>query len=551
MSKNRQSRQYRPLAVSALVASAVAAGTVAAAPAMAADNGAATGNAATTGTATPNAAPVQDRIGGETRYQTAINASRADFPTAGSAQGVVIARGDVYVDALAGTPLAAKSGSALLLTDSRSLTPGVADEIKRVLGTGDAAKGKKITILGGEVAVTPAVAEQLKALGYPVERIGGFDRYATALDIANSSTLHAKNAIVATGMNYADALAAGPLAAASPDSAIVLSNGSTVTDDAAAAFIKGAGTVTSVGVPAVNAVSKLGVKDTELAGGDRYATAAQVATKSVLKDAKSAVVANGVTSFADPLVGGVYAAYHQGALLLTDPNYLPGTTAAALVGFTTPLQHVTIFGGLQAVSQGVETQIRALVSGGYALYIQQLKDAVAKAQADVDAAQKAYDAAAAVPGAALVAFDNAAQASTDKAVTDADTALFAAAPKSSDIRVQDAYGAYETAFAVFKAAGPTPAQSVVDALSTARFKLQAAITVATTASTPDTALAKAVADLKAAVAATTDAAVKDADAKATKAATDNAAALKAASDKLAAAQAALAAAQKALEDAQK
>ncbi|NUR62014.1 MAG: hypothetical protein HOV87_25635 [Catenulispora sp.] len=529
MSKNRQSRQYRPLAVSALVASAVAAGAVAAAPAMAADSGtgAGTGN-----TATPNAAPVQDRIGGENRYQTAINASQDAFKVAGSAKGVVIARGDLYVDALAGTPLAAKSGSALLLTDSKSLTPGVADEIKRVLGTGDAAKGKKITILGGEVAVTPAVANQLKALGYDVERIGGFDRYATALDIAGSSTLHAKNAIVATGMNYADALAAGPLAAAAPDTAIVLSNGSTVTDDATAAFIKGAGTVTSVGMPAVNAVDKLGVKDTELAGGDRYATAAQVATKSILKDAKSAVVANGVTSFADPLVGGVYAAYHQGALLLTDPDYLPATTAAALVGFTTPLQHFTIFGGLKAVSQGVETQIRALVTGGYAVYIQQLKDAVAKAQADVTAAQKTYDAAAAVPGATLVAFDSATQASPDKAVKDADTALFAAAKVSTDTKVQAAYTAY--------------AAATGDAQSTARWNLETVIDAST-----DKGVTTAADTLAAAVKATKDTAVTAADAAVTKAATDNAAALKAASDKLAAAQAALAVAQKALDDAQK
>lgn len=343
MSKNRQNR---PLAVSALVASAVAAGAVAAAPAMAADTGAAAGS----GNATTNSAPVQDRIGGGNRYETAISASRTAFPVAGSAKGVVIARGDLYVDALAGTPLAAKSGSALLLTASESLTPGVADEIKRVLGTGDAAKGKKITILGGEVAITPAVATQLKALGYQVERIGGFDRYATALDIANSGTLHATNAIVATGTNFADALSAGPLAAAAPDSAIVLSNGPTVTDAATAAFIKSAGTVTSVGKPAVIAVDKLSVKDTELAGADRYATAAAVATKSVLKDSKTAVVANGLTSFADPLVGGVYAAANHGALLLTDPNLLPASTAVALVGFTTPLQHVTIFGGLSAVS---------------------------------------------------------------------------------------------------------------------------------------------------------------------------------------------------------
>lgn len=532
MSKNR------PLAISALVASAVAAGAVAAAPAMAADTGASTGSNPTT-----NAAPKLDRIGGDTRYETAINASKADFPAAGSAKGVVIARGDIYVDALAGTPLAAHNGSALLLTDSKTLTAGVADEIKRALGTGDTAKGKKITILGGEVAVTPAVEKQLRALGYEVERVGGFDRYATALDIARSTG--AKNAIVATGMNFADALAAGPLAAASDHAAIVLSNGSAVTDAATAAFIKSAGTVTSVGVPAVTAVNKLNVKDTELAGATRYETAAAVAGSAVLKDSKTAVVANGLI-FSDPLVGGVYAAYNHGALLLTDPGYLSPATAAALVGFTAPLQQVKIFGGPVAVSAKVETQIKALVAGGYDLYIQQLKTDVAKAQTAADVAQKAYDAAAAVPGASVAAFYDAAQKSGDKVVTDADTALLDAAKNSTDTKVQAAYAAYAKALAAFQAGGATPAQNVVDALSTASWNLASALGVST-----DKAVGTALDGLNAAVKATTDPAVKNAAAAMAKAAQDSAPAVKTANDKLVAAQAALAAAQKALADAQK
>ncbi|GAA2032846.1 hypothetical protein GCM10009839_36390 [Catenulispora yoronensis] len=540
----------------------MAAGAVAAAPAMAADTGTSTGsnagttnsntansNTASTNTATTNAAPVLDRVGGSDRYLTALNASQTAFKAGGSAKGVVIARGDLYVDALAGTPLAAKSGSALLLTDSKSLTPGVAAEIKRVLGTGDAAKGKKITILGGEAAITPAVENQLRALGYGVERIGGFDRYATALDIAHSSTLNAKNAIVATGANFADALSAGPLAAAAPDSAIVLSNGTTVTDAATAAFIKGAGTVTSVGTPAVTAVNKLGVKDTELAGADRYATAAAVATKSILKDSRTAVVANGLTSFADPLVGGVFAASNHGALLLTDPAHLPPTTAAALVGFSAPLQHVTIFGGLQAVSQGVQTQIQLLLNGGYTVYIDQLKAAVVKAQADVATAQKGYDgtvADTAAPGAALVAFDTAVAGGSDNAVKTAEKQLFDGAKVSTDVKVKTAYTGYGQALAAFQGAGAHPSQAIVDALSVARWNLEVAIDAPST----DAAVTNAAAALDAAVKATSDATITAADAASTKAAQGYAVAVKAASDKLTAAQAALAAAQKALADAQ-
>ncbi|WP_194925475.1 cell wall-binding repeat-containing protein [Catenulispora pinisilvae] len=363
----------RPTAVAALVAAALAAGTIAAAPALAADGGSGSATGSSTGSATSGAtgtAAKTVRISGADRYATAIQASLKDFPAAGSANGVVIARGDLYVDALAGTPLATAKHAALLLTDGKSLTDGVGTEIQRVLGPDTA---KPVTILGGPDAVSPQVEAQLKALGHQVTRIGGADRYATALDIAGTSG--AKTAVVATGTDFADALAAGPLAAYQ-GSAIVLSNGPTVTDAGTAAFIAHAAHVTSVGQPAVDAVHKLKVDDTELAGADRYATAEAVATQSALKDAKSAVVATGA-DFADPLVGGVYAAYNKGALLMTDGAKLSLPTARALLEMP-GLGGTTIVGGTDAVSQGVQNSIDTVLAG--APQIQSLRDFQVQAQ---------------------------------------------------------------------------------------------------------------------------------------------------------------------------
>jgi hypothetical protein len=137
----------RPMTVAALVATAMAAGAVTTSPALAANNGSA-----------DTAKCV--RISGADRYATAIQASVKDFPAAGSAPGVVIARGDLYVDALAGTP---------------------------------------------------QVEAQLKALGHPVNRIGSADRYATAEAVAIQSELkNAKSTVVATGT---DRLVAGVYAA--------------------------------------------------------------------------------------------------------------------------------------------------------------------------------------------------------------------------------------------------------------------------------------------------------------------------------------------------
>lgn len=46
-----------------------------------------------------------NRLAGPDRIDTAIATSTSSFPTAGSAQAVVLARADVAADALAGTPL--------------------------------------------------------------------------------------------------------------------------------------------------------------------------------------------------------------------------------------------------------------------------------------------------------------------------------------------------------------------------------------------------------------------------------------------------------------
>ena len=63
------------------------------------------------------------RLSGSDRIATAIAVSQAAFPTAGSAGGVVLARSDIFPDALGGTPLAAAKDAPLLFTPPTSLDP--------------------------------------------------------------------------------------------------------------------------------------------------------------------------------------------------------------------------------------------------------------------------------------------------------------------------------------------------------------------------------------------------------------------------------------------
>ena len=125
------------------------------------------------GPATVPAAPV--RLFGSDRFGTAIAASLAEFPTAGTAGAVVLARADDYPDALVGAALAAARNAPLLFANGGSLTPATQAEIQRVLPAGGT-----VYLLGGTAAIPASVATSLTALGFVPTRYAGADRFGTA-----------------------------------------------------------------------------------------------------------------------------------------------------------------------------------------------------------------------------------------------------------------------------------------------------------------------------------------------------------------------------------
>jgi len=143
------------------------------------------------------------RVAGADRYATGVLASQQAFPTPGSANAVVLARGDQFADALTGIPLAKYRHAPLLVTPggpNATLDPRVAAEIQRVLGPGT---GKTVYLLGGTAALPQTVADYItNTLHYDVVRYAGTDRYATALTIA-------KNGLVQNGRIRHDTLRLG------------------------------------------------------------------------------------------------------------------------------------------------------------------------------------------------------------------------------------------------------------------------------------------------------------------------------------------------------
>jgi putative cell wall-binding protein len=200
-----------------------------------------------------------------------------------------------------------------------------------------------------------------------VTRLAGADRYATAAAVSAAGfSPGVAVAYVATGLNFPDALAAGPLAArtggpillTTPDhlpaatsaelarlrpAAIVVLGGAGSVSDAVAASLRGyAG---SGGV-------------TRLAGADRYATAAAVSASHWPADSPVTVfVATGET-FADALAAVPYAAALKVPLLLTSPSALSPPTASEFLRLD-PTE-VIVLGSTGSIASRVVLEIRAL-----------------------------------------------------------------------------------------------------------------------------------------------------------------------------------------------
>jgi putative cell wall-binding protein len=154
-------------------------------------------------------APSAKRLAGADRYATAIRVSRQSFPQ--GAPVAVVVSGQSYPDGLVAGPLAVALDAPVLLVPRDRLPSSVAEEIRR-LGA------RRVVVVGGEASLSAGVARSLDAIwGVDVERIHGSDRYETAEQVAKrlrGISPGRERAVVVSGESFADALSAGPLAAA-------------------------------------------------------------------------------------------------------------------------------------------------------------------------------------------------------------------------------------------------------------------------------------------------------------------------------------------------
>ncbi len=299
------------------------------------------------------------RLSGADRFATAATIATTTFPS--GAPTVLLATGTGFPDALAGNFLAGNLDAPILLTDPTGPTP------KATLAALRALHPKTIIVLGGTSAVSAAQLSALAKAGYHMVRIAGANRYATmSLVAAYTGTkvgLDSKGvatAIVASGTNFPDALAAGPLSFAA-QLPIVLTDGSasSLTPQAAQTLsARHIGHVLSLGGsgainPAINTqMEHRGIEVTQLAGPTRSATSVAIAAQEVADwgfSTKAFTLARG-DDFADALAAGPAGGRDLEPLLITPSPNSAGSVDAYVTDYASTLASGDAFGGSGALA---------------------------------------------------------------------------------------------------------------------------------------------------------------------------------------------------------
>lgn len=190
------------------------------------------------------------RIAGNDRYETAAMIAESigagsvgtvdDLPTA------IVATGNSFADALAGGPLATGADGAdalpvLLVADE---VPAATADAIDTLGI------EQAIILGGTGAITADVEAEIEQLtGNDAVRLAGGNRYGTAVAVAEFAietlAFPVESTILASGAEFADALAGGPLGGVR-QAPLLLSDPVQLPDESEAFFEEHADTIETI-----------------------------------------------------------------------------------------------------------------------------------------------------------------------------------------------------------------------------------------------------------------------------------------------------------------
>ena len=325
------------------------------------------------------------RYSGEDRFDTAhliaedtdtLQADPSD--TLATSDTVLLARADLFPDALSGAYLAGLERAPLLLV---STTGEIDEHTREALET---ISPDRIVILGGRDAVSTEVAADLVD-EYSVTRVSGDTRYATAAEVAREGSDSLpddapRTAIVASGEVFPDALVAGSLSYSDGLPLLLTTSGSLpdVTTDALSdleideVLLLGGTERISDDVQAEIEALDIGVE--RVFGSTRVGTATALARVAIDRYGFSTSHVNFARgdAFPDALAMGPHAGEEEAALLLTrSPDTFDDgeDSNATFLADTGCMSVVHVAGGPAAISAETEQSIRQAATADEACVI--------------------------------------------------------------------------------------------------------------------------------------------------------------------------------------
>lgn len=248
------------------------------------------------------------------------------------------------------------------LYQSGSLYPGT----YRVLASFDL-DGRPFTLTEPfEVAEGESLTRDITVTGPEIVRLAGDDRYATAAAVSKQFDPGVPVAFVASGLGFADALAAGP-AAAKLGGPVLLVTGTSIPPSTQAELerldpqriiVVGGESVVSAAV--TGALGAFAPTVERIGGSDRYDTSRKVAMRAFGEGGSvTAYVASGL-NFPDAVSAGAAAAHRAAPVLLV--NGANGEVDAATKQTLGDLGAVSlhIIGGTAVVHPGIESSLATM-----------------------------------------------------------------------------------------------------------------------------------------------------------------------------------------------
>lgn len=282
-----------------------------------------------------NPNPDKKRIAGLTRYETAVEISKAAYPD--GTDTVILARGDVAADSVSAVPLSKHVQAPVLLTPPQRLHPVVQEEILRL-------KPKRVIVMGGEVAIGRTIDGWLQGQGIAVHRLAGANRAETAVATARllATQGKAEQVLLVDGYDWQADLIVGP-AAAQSNGVVLLTNGGEMAPETQGFLNAHKSRITAIGDKAKAA----GRTPVSIEADSMADLSVQVATRFFGPKVHTVGIAT-TAEFADSLAGGAHVAKLGGPLIL-----LPVETPKAVSSWFSQAQylhHVVIYGGQVRIS---------------------------------------------------------------------------------------------------------------------------------------------------------------------------------------------------------